>query len=344
MRSTVTLVMCIAWLPAWAADLAHSSEQDPGFDPVHKSQELRRKGDYKEAERVLRDAIAQPVESRIRAVFLNNLADLLREQDRQMESRKLFDQAMKEPGITWDQQFASYLGLADLARQEENWDQSLAELTQAADMARAHNDQLLLAFADRGLGETWLDEGNCSRAEPLLKRALAVLDNNPRVPRERLAVALDTIATLYRVENKTALAEEAWMRELDIHRTLFGEYHPQTAMVMGRLAELWSFEGDFDRAESWSRQSVSVMKGLFGDKSLPFGSALVNAGLVEQRAKHLSEAADMYSGALGVLRENSAKPDAIKVVSELYARVLNQMHRSKEAKQVMGQIQSFHSK
>lgn len=331
--------MCLASVPAFAQDLDHS------LDAVHKSQELRKKADYREAERVLREAIAKPeLGPRSHMIALNNLADLLREQDRRAEARVYFEEALQCPNPGWDQEFAAKLGLADVDRQEERWEESVSLLTSAADLARANNSPIMVAFAETSLGETYLDAGNLSRAEPLARRALFVLENDPQVPRERVAVALDNMASVYRLENKTALAEETWLRELDIHRAIFGDYHPQTAMVMGRLAEVWSLAGDFNKAESWSRQSVDVMKSLFGEKSLPAGSAIVNAALIEERANHLNAAADMYSNALNIFRDGTANPASVKVVGELYARVLSEMHKGKEAKQVMAQIQAFHSK
>jgi len=45
------------------------------------------------------------------------------------------------------------------------------------------------------------------------------------------------VATLYRLQGKTGLAEDLWMRGLQIHLRLFGDFHPQTALVMRYLAE-----------------------------------------------------------------------------------------------------------
>jgi tetratricopeptide (TPR) repeat protein len=311
---------------------------------VLRAQNCRIKGDYEAAEQILRESLQGPVAGRDRLITLNTLADLLREQDRSKEARSLFDEVLNTADVDWDQQFAAEMGEADILRQEHNYPESAGILTKAADMARAHNDSLLTALAERGLGETWLDAGNLSRAEPLLRRALSTLESDSRVPRIRVAVALDTLASLYRLEDKTALAEDAWLRELEIHRSVFGEYHPQTAMTMSRLAELWSAEGEFDKAENYSRQSLSVMKHEFGDRSLPVGSSLVNSAMVETRAHHLEAAADMYSQALSIFRTTDADPYAIEVVSHMYAGVLSRMHKNREANQVIGQIQSFHAK
>jgi tetratricopeptide (TPR) repeat protein len=323
--------VCLVCVPAWGS----------GLDDIRRSQQLRRAGDYKGAEQVLRDTLNGPIDAKTRITALNDLADLLREQDRRAESRTLFTEALNTPEPTWPQKFSAMLGLADLDRQELNWPSSIDRLNRAADLARTNHDLVLEAFAQRSLGETWLDAGNTSRAEPLLKKALAVMEADNSVPRERVAVALDSMASLYRAEDKTSLAEEAYLRELDIQRAVLGEYHPQTAMVKGRLAELWSEQGDYDKAESWSRQTLDLMKGKFGEHSVAAGSAMVNLGVIEQRANHLDTAADMYSHALSIYRDASVDPDVARLIAQLYADVLSRQHKGREAKQV---IASFHLK
>lgn len=338
--------MCVVCAPLLAA-AAGQPGSGPGSGPgsaVAQSRELRLKGDYKGAEQLLRGILAGPLDARTRIKVCNQLGDLLREEDRRDEAMELFDQALNSPEADWIERFGSLLGIADIDRVNQNWTKSAQELNTAADMAREHGSDLFEACADIGLGQVWLDQRDYSRAEPLLRRSLAVLQGSPDVPQERVALALDSLAELYRRENKIAMAEDAWMRELTIHRQVFGTYHPQTAVVMERLAETWSLEGDFDKARDWSRQSLEIMQGKFGERSLAAGSAMVGAGLIEQRANHLDAAADMYGRALDIFRASSTDQDAIKEVGELYAGVLSRMHKGREAKQVMGQIQAFHSK
>jgi tetratricopeptide (TPR) repeat protein len=327
----ITVLVCAMCLPAVAGDL----------DVVRHSQELRRAGDYQGAEKLLRDALASGMAPENRILALNDLADLLREQDHRAEARTLFNEALHSPGVRWAQTFASNLGLADLDRQDQQWNSAVSRLTFAADLAREHKSYLLEAFALRSLGETWMNAGNTARAEPLLRKALATLEVSPDVPKERVAIALDSLGALYRIENKTALAEDAWLRELEIHRAMLGDYHPQTAMVMGRLAELWSSQGDYEKARAWSQRTVDVMVGKFGQESEASASAMVNAALIEQRANHLETAAGMYSRALEIYRAKNGDDISAREVAQMYAGVLSQQHKGREAKQIMA---AFHLK
>jgi hypothetical protein len=183
-----------------------------------------------------------------------------------------------------------------------------------------------------------------SRAEPLLKRSLAMVDNRSGVPECRLSLALDTLATLYRLEGKTGLAEELWMRELQIHRRMFGDYHPQTALVMGHLAELWSWNGDTERARAYSRQVTSIMASHFAAESPALASALVSEAIVEQRANRLEDAAGLYAKAFNIVQATRPSSSLSQAVARLYAGVLSQLHRGREAKQIVAEASVFRAK
>src|SRR6202030_1415007 len=100
----------------------------------------------------------------------------------------------------------------------------------AANIARDHDDAGLEAVASRGLAETWLEQGNTSRAEPLLRRVLAVFENDP-LSGNQIAATLRSLGQLYLGENKPALAEDALTRALAREEALLGHEHPQVAIV-----------------------------------------------------------------------------------------------------------------
>lgn len=307
-------------------------------DPVQMSQKLRMEGDYAQAEKILRAALENgDAASATRAVLLNTLGDLLREQDRCAEARPLFEQVLKMENLAWRPRFSALVGLAEIHRQSHEWTGSMAEWTEARGMAESHDNSLLATVAIRGEGETWLDRGDTARAEPLLKKAVYLLENDSQAPRFRLAVALGSLATLYRLENKLAMAEELWGRELKIDRELMGNYHPQTALVMGHLAEAWAADGDYERARDYSHQVLDIMESHFQHISTAVASALINDGLIEQHARNYAAAADRYSQALGIVRSSSSVSGSeAAMVSRLYQSALSQAPHSHGTKQING--------
>jgi tetratricopeptide (TPR) repeat protein len=313
-------------------------------DPLEVYRSLRLKGDYAEAESVLRQALQTSGDTPDKAFLLNDLAELLREQERGTEARSYFEAALNVRDVSWQARFGAIMGLADIDRQEQAWQESTSEWNQAIAIAQAHANPLYESFASRGLGETWLDRGDMSRAEPLLKRSLAQVENKPDIPAYRLSLALDTLATLYRLQGKTSLAEDLWLRELELNRKIFGDRHPQTAVVMGHLAEVWSWKGDTERARDYSRQVTSIMKSHFNGRSPALASALVNEAVVEERAHRLEKAAGLYAEAFSILQSERPCSNVSRAVARLYAGVLVQLHRGREAKQIVAEASGFPAK
>jgi hypothetical protein len=315
-------------------------------DPSQLSLELRSHGDYAQAESVLREGLKnEAAGTTSRANLMMDLADLLREEDRTAEARPYFQGVLDLPGIAWESRFGALMGIADIDRVDQSWDASISKWNEASALATSHNDAVMQSLALRGLGETWMDRGNLARAEPLLKRALAGVENQPGVEVYRVAVALDSLASLYRTEAKFSMAEELWNRELQIDRKFFGDYHPQTALVMGHLAEAWSADGDFDRARDYSGQATAIMTSHFAFDSAPVAAALVNQAAIEQRAHNLQRAAELYGKAFGIFQSTKETPShAGQIVARLYAGVLSQLHRGQEAKQIAAEASAFRAK
>jgi len=314
-------------------------------DPVASSNDLRTRGDYSGAESLLRSGLNDPSldhHSRIR--LLNTLGDLLREEDRTSEARSCFEQALATKGISWDQLVGATLGLADIDRQEHAWDSSYKRWNEALDIAVRHQDKVLESFALRGMGEMWLNRGQTSRAEPLLKRSLSLVESDPRAERSHIATAMDSLASLCLAEKRTGTAEDLWTRELQLDRSLFGDYHPQTAVVLAHLAELSSLNGDFTRARDYSRQVLSIMESRFPHDSLAVGAAFAAEASVEQRAREWQASADLYAKALAIFKSVRDASGTLQKVAAMYANVLSQLHRGREAKQVIAEVTAFNSK
>ena len=133
------------------------------------------------------------------------------------------------------------------------------------------------------------------------------------------------------------MAEDLWTRELQIDREVMGTDHPQTALVMGHLAEAWALDGDFDRARNYSRQAVEIMNTHFDHVSTPVACALVNDGMVEQHARNFAGAAQRYSAALAIFQSSSSESGAEeRAVSRLYKAAAARSPHSGSTEQTNG--------
>jgi tetratricopeptide (TPR) repeat protein len=187
----------------------------------------------------------------------------------------------------------------------------------------------------------WLETGQVARAEPLFRRAVSLIENSPDAPPDQLAAALSGIGGLYRVENKLTLAEDAFLRALQLDRVALGEAHPQVAWLIEMLSDLYSAMGERDLALDYASKAVNVMQGLFGDASLPTAASIANRATVEQREKVLDPALKDFDRALGIARAYPGNEVFKRTLAERYAALLKSMHRDREAKGLSALAKSF---
>jgi tetratricopeptide (TPR) repeat protein len=295
-------------------------------------------GDYPGAERVLREAVlSSECDPELRATIQNNLADLFREEGRNTEAQPIFLAVLGERAASSRQKIAALIGLADIDRQTEKQEASIDRWNQVLEICRREKDEKTEAIALRGLATTWLQSGSLARAEPLLRRSLRIMENNPDTPPELLASSVATMGELYRAENKLALAENEWLRALQINRKALGETHPQVAWLMEMLADVYSARGDFGLAREYATKAFQIMLGSFGENSMPVAAALTNRALVEERANNPEAAANDYARALDIARGHPESRFLRTALVQRYAMLLKAMHRSREAKALVSQ-------
>jgi tetratricopeptide (TPR) repeat protein len=296
----------------------------------------RSAGDYVEAEKLLRELMAAPLDDpRLTTLVRNNLADLLREEGRDTEAEPLFQQSADAAGIDARERAAALIGLADIDRQNGHWSRAIERWNAALDIARHEQDRRTEAIVLRGLGSTWLQSGSPARAEPLLRRALKFLEDDSEAPCELAAGAHSSLAELYRAENKLALAEDEWTRALQMDRTALGDVHPQIAWLMEMLADVFSARGEFPLALDYATRAAATMSVSFGDESMPVATALANRAIVEDRAGDAAAAARDYEQAIRIGRGHPEHQLLQNVLIRRYADLLKTMHRGREAKALL---------
>lgn len=296
-------------------------------------------GDYGRAEALLREALAVPNENPdLTDGVRNNLADLLREEGRSGEARQLFALSLERSEISWQQRINALAGLADLNRRSGNRNASEKEWNEVVEIAQGRGDSISEAIALRGLASLWLSAGNPARAEPLFRRSLAILENDPKAAPQDIATSLFNLAQLYRDQNKLALAQDAWSRVLRIERQAFGDMHPQVAETEEMLAEVYAQRGQYKIAFDYATNAVESMRCLFGGNAMPTAVAFANRGTVERLAGDLDSALKDYQRAIAITRMNPRNELLQRSLVEKYAALLKAAHREKEAKSELSML------
>jgi tetratricopeptide (TPR) repeat protein len=301
-------------------------------------------GEYSKAEGSLRAALASAETVEAARTVRNALADLLREEGRLAEARPIYSDVLASTDASPRQKFDALMGVADIDGLTGSRETSTDEWNKAIALGHEMKTPALEADALRGLGMTWLDASNPSRAEPILRRALSMMQDSD-APQTAVAATLACLGRCYRMQNKLALAEDSLTHALDLERKAFGEGHPQVAYIMERLAEVYALRHQFALARDYSNKALHVMRASCGENSGAVVAALVNRASVEQHAQALEAAADNYAAALKIIQGNpgvkSQNPTLEMQIIERYAAVLKMIHRDREAKELSAQAKSF---
>jgi tetratricopeptide (TPR) repeat protein len=349
MRALAALTLYVSF------SLALPGQETQGAQETNRIQEQTRavrnylnSGDYVNAERCLRQAISEAGDD---ADNNNNapvrvariaLADLLHEQGREPEARRLYETVLHSAAVSPGQKYDAMAGIADIDGMSGTIPETSArEWTDALALAREQQSAQREADALRGLGLTWLEAGNPSRAEPLLRRSLGIFENDAATPPVALAATLTCIAQCYRLEDKLALAEDALTRALALNRQSFGETHPQVAFIMERLAEIYAQRHSFDQARAYSDRAIAAMRICCGVNSPAVAAALVNRGSIERHANALEAAAENYAEALRIVQSTPGDSVLELHIIERYTPILKAIHREREARELTSLAKTF---
>jgi tetratricopeptide (TPR) repeat protein len=103
-----------------------------------------------------------------------------------------------------------------------------------------------------------------AEAEPLIRRALKIVEqsfgeNHPDVARD-----LNNLAQLLKATNRLAEAEPLMRRALKINEKSFGENHPKVARDLNNLAQLLKATNRLDEAEPLMRRAFLIFKQSLG--------------------------------------------------------------------------------
>jgi tetratricopeptide (TPR) repeat protein len=297
----------------------------------------RNLGDYQGAENLLRNTIANPIASNQElATMMINLADLLREQARLSEAREILADAGRLTDLPWRWKTDVLVETAEVDRDLRLWDESISLWNEAEQLAHSHDSTKFDAILAGGLGETWFAAGNDARAEPLLRRALKLLREDPTSSLPQHATALAVLARLYMEENKLATAGEFLDEAIGKDESSLGPDHPQVGVLLELRAEMLSRRGDAQSAREDLARAQTIMSSHFGPESQQVGGVLAALGEVEQRAHQPAAAATQYGRAMKLFREGGA--DSTRYVAAIltrYAVALKDAHKPAEAKALL---------
>ncbi|HEX6623813.1 MAG TPA: tetratricopeptide repeat protein, partial [Pyrinomonadaceae bacterium] len=173
-----------------------------------------------------------------------------------------------------------------------------------------------VATALNNLAQLYLVNGDPARAEPLIRRALAVFEKLLGPEHQFVALSLNNLAELYRERGDIARAEPLYRRALAVYEKALGPDHPEVAAVLNNLAVLYQAEGDYARAEPLIRRALAVRENAFGPGHRLVALSLNNLADIYHGEGALGRAEPLYRRALAVY-EKALGPDHPEVATAL---------------------------
>jgi tetratricopeptide (TPR) repeat protein len=94
------------------------------------------------------------------------------------------------------------------------------------------------------------------------------------------ANSYDLFAMIYfSMEGKDSLGFYFAIKSLELKKELLGEYHPEVAMNLNNIAQIYSQFGKFDKALPFQEQAMVAYKKSFGEEHLDFATSVNNLAL-----------------------------------------------------------------
>lgn len=184
-------------------------------------------------------------------------------------------------------------------RLETDEAESLGRRALAAELARPQADTLELVHWQLGLAGLLIDSSRISEGEPLVRDALAGLEETKGKNPLRLATARLQAGEMLDVLGDDDTAERWLVSGLDLARTVLGADHPEVALWEIKLGYYWSEHRRFDEAERVLLHAARVLQGI---GHYDAGSALRYLGFVAMGRERYDLAFDRFVEAERIFR------------------------------------------
>lgn len=213
-------------------------------------------------------------------------------------------------------------------------------------IAEQSGDQRLIGAVLNTLGVVLAGEGDTARAEPVLRRSVALIEQSEGADALHVAEAANNLATLYSDTHQYAKAEQQMARVLPIYEEHLGPAHPVLAMALGNMFTIFSDQHREAAGEPYLRRALSI-----GEKTFPKSLNMANLqhclAALEASRDNFQEAARLLEKVIAT-QERLLGPEHPQLAHSLsdYSAVLRHLHQRVEAKQAQNRanliLKSFH--
>ena len=175
-----------------------------------------------------------------------------------------------------------------------------------------------VAGALNNLAQIYGSQGRDAEAEPLLKRAIAILDKGG-LDSVEIAPALNNLAALYQRQERYADAEPLFKRALAIRERSLGASHPDVGQSLNNLATLYEKLGRHADSEPLFKRALAIYQKAAGPEHPAVATLLNNIGQVEKVEGRYADAEPLIKRSLAIREKVLGRdhPDVARSLNNL---------------------------
>jgi tetratricopeptide (TPR) repeat protein len=183
------------------------------------------------------------------------------------------------------------------------WEQLASHCWTLLDRLRNHALEPKATRMMNELARWFKNRAEHGEAEPLMRRALAIDENNFGSEHPDVARDLNNLALLLRETNRFTEAESLMRRALAIAQKNFVPDHPNVAICFNNLAELFHETNQLAKAEPLHRRALAIDEKSFGPDHPDVAIDLNNLARLLSHMNRLAEAETLSRRHLRIFAE-----------------------------------------
>ncbi|MHB0771943.1 CHAT domain-containing tetratricopeptide repeat protein [Bradyrhizobium sp. 5.13L] len=173
-----------------------------------------------------------------------------------------------------------------------------------------------LSAALNNLGQVHAGQGRDHLAEPIYKRAIALMEKSLGLDTGLIAPELNNLAALYQRQGRFTEAEPLFKRALAVSERSLSREHPDVGRALNNLATLYVKQERFADAEPLFRRALAIYQKAAGPEHPAVATVLNNIGQVDRDLNRDADAEAPIKRSLAI-REKVLGPDHPDVARSL---------------------------
>lgn len=178
------------------------------------------------------------------------------------------------------------------------------------------NDGRELSAALNNLGQVHAGQGRDDLAEPVYKRAIALMEKSLGLDTGLIAPELNNLAALYQRQGRFTEAEPLFKRALAVSEKSLSREHPDVGRALNNLATLYVKQERFAEAEPLFRRALAIYQKAAGPDHPAVATVLNNIGQVDRDLNRDADAEAPIKRSLAI-REKVLGPEHPDVARSL---------------------------